>query len=126
MTPFIIVDLPNSSSKAAIVSTWQPGHGINTGGDLRRACSPASGRGGKIACVYFLNGVLNDVSTSIMAVDQHSGKPFKPVLCVPPTVKLDAQIAALVSAVDAQPRLAGAPAAAVIRFVYGRTWACKP
>ena len=126
MTPYIAVDLPTSSSRLAIVSTWQPGRGINTGADLRRACAPASGQGGKIPCVYFLNGVLNDVSTSIMAADQHSGKPFKPVICIPPTVKLDAQIAALVSAVDAQPKMAPAPAAAVIRFVYGRTWACKP
>ena len=75
--------------------------------------------------MYFLNGVLNDVSTGVMAADQHAGKPFKPIVCVPPTASLDSQLAAIVSGINAQPKLAGAPAAITIRVVYGKNWACK-
>ena len=126
MLQTVAIDLSPSQSRPPMVSAWRPGKGINTGADLRQACSPTSGQGGKIACVYFLNGVLNDVSTGAMAAEQHAGKPFRPIVCVPPTVSLDGQLAALVSGINAQPKLAGAPAAVTIRFVYSRNWACKP
>ena len=120
------VNLTQALRRVSVVSTWRPGKGISSGADLRQACSPAGGQGGKIACVYFVNGVLNDVSTGVMAADQRSGKPFKPIVCIPPTISLDSQLAALVSGVNTQPKLATAPAAVAIRFVYGRNWACKP
>lgn len=108
---------------SAISQTWQPGKAISTARDLNQACS--STNAGKVACVYFVNGVLNDIETEVMVTSKRTGKPVSPPFCLTPGVSLDNQLAAITSTITATPKLASAPASYLVRYVYGHSWPCK-
>ena len=120
----MLIHVNTTPPHAEATSTlWQPGKSIAVARDLMQACS-ANGAN-KIACVYFVNGVLNDIETETLVIAKKTGKPVTPPFCLPPNTMINDQIAMITSTIASNPKLAGTPAAYAVRYVYGHSWPCK-
>ena len=127
MAPIAVTSPPTlNRDPAAITAPWTPGKGINTANDLNLACQAGPRNVGRLACIYFLNGVINDASTSAFMAAKQQGKPPRRLFCVPPNINIQDQITRLTSTIAQTPRLSTVPAAYAVRYVYARNWLCKP
>ena len=112
-----------SPTPEAVSSLWTPGKSISNARELTQACSSAGA--GKIACVYFVNGVLNDIETEVLVLSKKSGKPVSPPFCVPASSTINDQVAAITSTITSNPKMVNTPAAYAVRYVYSHNWPCK-
>ena len=120
----MLIHVNTTPPHAEATSTlWQPGKSIAVARDLMQACS-ASGAN-KIACVYFVNGVLNDIETEVLVLSKKSGKPVSPPFCVPGSSTINDQVAAITSTITSNPKMVNTPAAYAVRYVYSHNWPCK-